>query len=334
MKNPEFSIIIPSYNHSKYILDTINSVINQTFKDWELIIVDDGSTDNSVDIIKGINDPRIRFLTQINHDAPYTINRGLKESRGKYIAILNSDDLFELSKLELCHKYLLEGWDFLFGKLNAVDQNGDFMDKSDIRVVWIDQKLNNSKKKDNLEKLLKNINYTVTTSNFVFTRKALEKVGFFHERLHVAHDFDFVLRFYENNLKIKFIPEYLARYRMHSDNTISKGRNLAYLEPAYSISSVVRRNSILKNKILTVISKQPVFSEAVDFLLSLDRDEMEEVVQNKESNNRKMLLKEIDKMLDVSFSTKKGGLDFSKYFLYIKNLKFYKNIKKCLKKLF
>src|SRR4030042_7089075 len=134
---PKISVIVPSYNHEKYIGFAIESVLKQTFRNWELIIVDDGSTDNSVDIIKKYNDPRIKLFIQTNHDAPYTINRGIKESVGEYIAILNSDDAFEPHKLEESIQTLLEGYDFVFGKLFVMDENNNRMDEVDERVRWI-----------------------------------------------------------------------------------------------------------------------------------------------------------------------------------------------------
>jgi len=127
------------------------------------------------------------------------------ETKGKYIAILNSDDIFELNKLEECRKYLSEGNDFVFGKLKVIDENNKPMGEKDERVIWINQRLNNSNKPDTLEKLLQNINYLVTTSNYAFTRGALEKVGFFHEKLHIAHDFDYLIRIFEKELKMKLL---------------------------------------------------------------------------------------------------------------------------------
>lgn len=310
---PEFSVVIPSYNHARYIGGAIESVISQTFKDWELIIIDDGSPDNSVELIKQYKDPRIRLLTQENHDAPYTINRGMKEAKGNYISILNSDDLFESNKLEECRKYLVEGNDFVFGKLKAIDENNNPMSEKDERVVWINRRLNNSNKPDTLEKLLQNINYLVTTSNFAFSRKVLEKVGFFHEKLHIAHDFDYLIRIFEKGLKIKFIPKYLTDYRMHSDNTLSKGRNEAYLEPTYSIVRIIRNNPEMRGKMISTILAEPVFSDAVIFYLMLADDEIERIVDDKNDPNRKKLLNKIEQALKKSpfFHDATNGVNYS-----------------------
>jgi glycosyltransferase involved in cell wall biosynthesis len=298
--NPEFSVVIPSYNHEKYIGKAIESVINQTLKDWELIIVDDGSKDGSVEIIKKYAeiDPRIRLFKQANHDAPYTINRGINLSKGKYIAILNSDDLFDPKKLEECQKYLAEGNDFVFGKLKIIDENGNPMPESDERVAWINQRLNNSQDKETLKKLLLNINYYITTSNFVFDRNIFEKNGGFHEKLHIAHDFNFLLRVFEKGYRIQFIPEYLASYRMHSSNTLAKGGIETYLEACYSVAKLFRDYPKLAEDIRDEYFLQPIFSEMTLFLLNLSDKEMENLVCDKENANRK----KIEKIISSYFS--------------------------------
>jgi len=241
-KNPIVSIIIPSYNHEKYLEFAINSVINQTFKDWELIVVDDGSTDSSVEIIKKYTaiDNRIKCIIQSNQDAPNAINRGIKESRGAYISILNSDDAFHPTKIKESIDVLSMGAEFVFGKIKIIDENNIEINTKNERVDWINEKLNNPTEQPSLEKLIKNINYVVTTTNFVFKKDIIEKVGFFHEKLHYGHDYNFLIRAYGFGVKISFISNYHNFYRIHSQNTISKGYEEALLEAAYSISKLYR----------------------------------------------------------------------------------------------
>ena len=96
------SIIMPSYNTANYIGESINSVINQTYKNWELIIVDDCSTDNTDEIVKKfLNDKRIKyFRNNKNSGAAISRNKALREAKGKWIAFLDSDDLWVPEKLE------------------------------------------------------------------------------------------------------------------------------------------------------------------------------------------------------------------------------------------
>lgn len=101
--NPEVSIIMPLYNNQVHIKKTINSVLSQTFENFEIIVVDDCSEDNSVPIVQQLvkKDPRIKiFQMSENNGAALARNAGLKESKGRYIAYLDADDLWEESKLE------------------------------------------------------------------------------------------------------------------------------------------------------------------------------------------------------------------------------------------
>lgn len=95
------SIIMPSFNTGEYIKEAIYSILNQTYINFELIIVDDKSSDNSVDIIKSIKDKRIKLLiNESNKGAAYSRNRALKEAKGRWIAFLDSDDIWLPTKLE------------------------------------------------------------------------------------------------------------------------------------------------------------------------------------------------------------------------------------------
>lgn len=95
------SIIMPSWNTENYIAESIQSVIDQTYKNWELIIVDDCSTDNTDEVVRAFNDQRIKYLkNEKNSGAALTRNRALKEARGEWIAFLDSDDLWVPEKLE------------------------------------------------------------------------------------------------------------------------------------------------------------------------------------------------------------------------------------------
>ena len=106
-RNPKVSVILTSYNHAKYIEDSIKSVLNQSFNNFELIIWDDCSTDNSWEIILGFNDPRIRPFRNEYNQSGDSVRRAIEEvAAGQYIAIHHSDDLWESSKLAKQVKFL------------------------------------------------------------------------------------------------------------------------------------------------------------------------------------------------------------------------------------
>lgn len=109
MKNKLISVIIPSYNHEKFIGKAIESVLNQTYENFELIIMDDNSTDNSKKVINSYNDSRIvKYFSTENKGAVETLNHLIDLANGEYIALLNSDDYWDLTKLEKQYRYLEE----------------------------------------------------------------------------------------------------------------------------------------------------------------------------------------------------------------------------------
>ena len=124
------SIVMPNYNCEKFIEETINSVVNQTYSNWELLIVDDCSKDNSVEIVKRYceKDERIKlFVNQTNSGAAASRNLALREAKGKWIAFLDSDDLWAANKLEKQLAFMAEnGYKFSFTKYSQIDENSQF----------------------------------------------------------------------------------------------------------------------------------------------------------------------------------------------------------------
>lgn len=98
---PEVTVIIPLYNKGPYIFRTLNSVLNQTFKKFEVIVVDDGSTDNSVEVVRGFRDPRIRLIQQENKGASAARNLGISKATTDFIAFLDADDEWMPSHLDI-----------------------------------------------------------------------------------------------------------------------------------------------------------------------------------------------------------------------------------------
>ena len=108
LTSPYFSIIIPTYNRAHLIEIAVKSVLNQTFSDWELIIVDDGSTDNTKEVISEFSssDKRIKYFYQENQERSIARNNGIEQSSGQYICFLDSDDYFLSKKLEKLHNFI------------------------------------------------------------------------------------------------------------------------------------------------------------------------------------------------------------------------------------
>jgi glycosyltransferase involved in cell wall biosynthesis len=121
------SIIIPAYNAERFISETINSVLNQTYTNWELIIINDGSTDKTLDIIQrfSANDNRISYITKNNSGVSDTRNKGIEAAKGEYIAFLDADDVWMQNNLEKKIEVLKKdpSVDFVYSNMMQADQN-------------------------------------------------------------------------------------------------------------------------------------------------------------------------------------------------------------------
>ncbi|MGI9534323.1 MAG: glycosyltransferase family 2 protein [Thermodesulfobacteriota bacterium] len=225
---PKISVIMPAYNHEKFIGEAIESVLNQSFKDFEFIIINDGSTDNSEKITKKYEDRRIKYFKQKNRDAPYTINKGISLAKGKYISIINSDDKYEANRL----KNLIEiaedgGYQFIFSDIVFIDEFSNEIRNSGYSVVNWSERVKNrySKCKSLLHTLLLG-NISFTTSNFFFNKKIIKDVGEFSTNRY-THDYDFLLRTLSKfNDKVLYLKDnkYLY-YRIHEKNTLKESHN-------------------------------------------------------------------------------------------------------------
>lgn len=125
-RTPETSIIMPAYNSARFIGDSIRSVLAQTYTDWELLIVDDCSKDNTAEIVKSFQDPRIHYQRNAhNMGAAETRNQALKTAKGRCIAFLDSDDLWEPEKLEKQIAFMEKnGYAFTFSDYRIIQENG------------------------------------------------------------------------------------------------------------------------------------------------------------------------------------------------------------------
>ena len=121
------SIVMPSYNTARFIKNSIDSVLAQTYKNWELLIVDDCSTDNTNEIVAQFNDSRITYVkNEKNSGAAVSRNRALAQAKGKWIAFLDSDDLWAPEKLEKQLKFMAEnGYAFSYTRYEEIDEDGN-----------------------------------------------------------------------------------------------------------------------------------------------------------------------------------------------------------------
>ena len=219
------SVVIPAYNHERFVGAAIESVLNQTRDDLELIIVDDGSTDATAEVIQSYDDPRLSYYYQENQDAYNTINRGMGLAKGEFIAILNSDDIFTLDRLEkLMEEQEKTGAQCLFTDVIPISDTTEVFSDPDFGWnIWHQKNRDYYHKCGDLYIAFLNGNFMVTTSNLFMTAAAVKKVGTFCS-LRYLHDYDFIFRMMlAHPGQVRYMDEaQLLYYRIHDGNTLGE----------------------------------------------------------------------------------------------------------------
>ncbi|MFV9552128.1 glycosyltransferase family 2 protein [Algibacter sp. PT7-4] len=214
---PFFSIIIPLYNKEKYIKDTLNSILSQTFNDFEIIIIDDGSTDNSFKIASEFKDERIQIIRQNNTGVSIARNNGIKVSKGKYIALLDADDTWYTN-----HLYELKKLILLFPNAGLFCNNYEVYYNTEFKkAAQFNFKFNNNCLivKDYFKASI--INSVAWTSAVAFSKENFYLVGGFKEQFTGAEDLDLWIRF-ALKFKTAFNPTITMSYKLYVSESLSK----------------------------------------------------------------------------------------------------------------
>lgn len=239
------SVVMPSYNHSKYVMAAAQSVLEQSYERLEFIVVDDGSKDNSVELLRGIDDPRLKLIVQENGGAHAAINRGLAAAQGDYLAIINSDDIFDPTRITKCLETLeREQSDFACTWIRVVDDAGA---EKGIKQAWKNMRPSWSSDAsdpvywagENFAVNILSSNFVSTTSNMLFSRQIYDEIGGMRN-LRFAHDWDFMFRVVER-YRCSVVPEPLMDYRIHGSNTISSNREWMLFEVMWTIAANLHR---------------------------------------------------------------------------------------------
>jgi glycosyltransferase involved in cell wall biosynthesis len=212
MQTPLISVGIPSYNHAKFLAKCLNSVIDQTYPNLEVIVVDNYSTDGTDDILSRFSDRRISII-KINNGGSIAMSRNtiLEKSRGEWIAFLDSDDWWKEDKLEKCTHNFRPGIDLIYHDLIVVDEATEKTQSVSIKS----RKLEKPVFKDLIIK-----GNTIATSSVVVRKTILSKVNGMNESKEMfgIEDFNTWLRISQITEGFRHIPENLGFYRIHSNN--------------------------------------------------------------------------------------------------------------------
>ena len=202
---PEVSIVLPTYNGSKYICESIDSIIRQTYKDWELIIVNDCSTDDTLRIINqyAINDSRIRVINNlVNQKLPKSLNIGFRETNGKFLTWTSDDNYYLNNAIEKMVNFLKINtkYPMVCTAMDYIDSNGEFIKRSncfDMPRMYFEDRVG---------------------ACFMYRREVLSEVGEYNPKWFRVEDYEYWYRIMEQYGSIGYIPECLYKYRVHKDS--------------------------------------------------------------------------------------------------------------------
>jgi glycosyltransferase involved in cell wall biosynthesis len=226
---PIISVLMPVYNSQKYIRKAIKSILSQTFKDFELLIVDDGSFDNSVDIVNEFKDSRIKIFQKEHKGLVQTLNYGINQSTCEWIAIMHSDDISVNVRLEQQFNYIKNRINVLVGSsYYIIDENDKILYKTKL------PERNNEIK----EKLL--FQNVIIHSSVMFNADHIKKHGGYH-LINNTEDYDLWLRLFNDSEFYNF-PTPLLYYRKHNNSLSSSRANKKYTDS--QCYYVLKKNSI------------------------------------------------------------------------------------------
>ncbi len=238
--NPKITIIIPVYNGSNFIKKAIESAINQTYKNIEIIVVNDGSTDNgkTEKIVKTFDD-KIKYINKKNGGVASALNEGIKNATGDYISWLSHDDEYLPQKIEK----QIDVINNLADKNTIIFSNFELINEKDQKITTTNFTKNISKEKlcQGIYPILKGC---VNGCSTLIAKKCFEEIGYFREDLKTTNDYEMWTRLF-NKFQSYFIEEPLIRYRIHENQDTNKN-------PAY----ITESNELWKNIINSLTKEQ------------------------------------------------------------------------------
>lgn len=211
MRQPEISVILPVYNAAEYLFLAVNSILIQTFNNFEFIIINDGSTDNSENIIQSFKDDRIKYIkNNENRGLIYTLNKAIKESTGKYIARMDADDISIPNRLYEQKKWLDNHLDtaIVASVVKLINEKNQFIGYWDIDKKTLTHNA--------IKKVLAKENCIAHPS--IMGKTEIFKQYLYKEYQQNIEDYDLWLRLISDGMKIDKIDQELLEYRIHKES--------------------------------------------------------------------------------------------------------------------
>ncbi|HEY5587484.1 MAG TPA: glycosyltransferase family 2 protein [Candidatus Paceibacterota bacterium] len=211
---PKISIITPSFNQGKYIEETILSVINQDYLNIEYLVIDGGSTDNTVDIIKKYENNITYWVSEKDSGQSEAINKGFKKATGDIVCWINSDDILMPDALKTVSEYFV------------MNQDIDFLNGYTLRIDKSSKILFNHFILQPKKWYAKHGVYYVSQQAMFWRTKVFDEIGYLDETFHARMDQEFLVRLLLNNYKIGFVNSILGAIRIHEDTKTSQNSDI------------------------------------------------------------------------------------------------------------
>ncbi len=258
MSRPFVSILMNCFNGEKYLEEAINSVINQSYNNWELIFWDNQSTDNSEKIVKNYKDDRIQYFKSQSHTSQYQArNKGLEKCSGELIAFLDVDDWWDKNKLDKQIK-LFDDNEIGFSCTNSWIINERKLKKKYLafKNIYSGKVLKQLFKKD-----------FITMSSLIVRKTTIKKLDFvFNPQYEIIGDFDLVIRL-STISKLGGINEPLTYYRWHDNNLTYKKTKLNSVELLILLEELKKKEIFFNNKNFKLFKNNVLFYKAIIFII-------------------------------------------------------------------
>ncbi|MBW2661271.1 MAG: glycosyltransferase [Deltaproteobacteria bacterium] len=253
---PEVSVVMPVFNGEKYLNEAVDSILDQRFKDFEFIIINDGSVDNTSKILDSYSDGRIRLVQRENRGFAYSLNEAIQLAEGKYIARMDADDVALENRLRLQYEFMEShsGVDILGGQADIIDEYGRLIGEMRKPASW-----------PNISKYIK---YACPLCHpTYFVREHVYDIIKGYRNIPPVEDYDFLFRAFEKGCVMRNLPEKILKYRktnnsMTANNflrtvTLTSQVQKLHVLRVNSTGSIDRIDSI--NYVLKKYNKKPNF---------------------------------------------------------------------------
>lgn len=281
-----FSVIIPVYNKANFIAHTLQSVISQEFKDFEIILINDGSTDNSLDVIQKFEDKRIKIFNQENQGASSARNLGVEKANSKWIALLDADDHWYSNHLLELYKCILK-----FSDADVVSNAYEIKLSEDYT-----KSINISREIPNEVVLIKDyFSYSFKdalfwTSTIAFKKECFQEIGGFDINLKTGQDLDLIIRF-ALNFRLYYNPEVTLKYIRFTENNLSIDVNLEEKKKYIDKSKIYESDNSSLKKYLDINRYSLALQAKMNRNETLFKQAFSEIDKTNLSSKQKILIK-------------------------------------------